>query len=157
MASCDRILWFAAVVSVALYLVVEFAIRPKLPALQFNWFLGFAAGVGGITAQITAYLVLMLVIPPRISINRKGISIQGGQSVRFFKHDQIESVHFVFRHNGRHFIRIHTLTYQRRVGLTKHIAMTYFDQFLNNKIVVHDRRQATNRSGGANRDLMKSN
>ena len=109
-ASCLRILIYAAVVTLFIYLAIELFLRPAMPAIQFNWLAAFAQGIGGITVYIAGFLGMQWTIPPRITVSKKGIMIQSGQHVTLVKHEHIRAVHFVFRRNGRHFLRVESST-----------------------------------------------
>ncbi|HJT32765.1 MAG TPA: hypothetical protein VJ783_12050 [Pirellulales bacterium] len=136
-----RIAGVSAVVTLALYLIVELALRPALPALQIDWPTTLAQVIAGF-ALILAYLfAICLLLPPYISVSSKRVQIQHGEHVQVITHEQIRVVHFVIRRSGRHFIRVETATTSRRIGISPKVSLDALADHVGEKIVVHDRRR----------------
>lgn len=139
--SCLRIALVAAAVLLAIYIAVEFWLRPAMPAFQFNWLGAFAKGVGGIGVFLALHVILHIVIPPRITITKRGIATQHGQSALLTKHGDIIAVHFVLRPEDRHFIRVETAKHLRRFGLGRRVSPFALEDHFGDKLVVYDRRR----------------
>lgn len=140
-AACVRILIASAVAAAAVFGVVEVFVRPGLPALQFNWIAAFAQGVGRTAAYIACMTCLWLAIPPWITVSHRGVLQQVGQIARFFKRQDIRSVHVVLRRDGRHFIRIEKAKGAMRLGLSRKVSLLALAEHFGNQLVVHDRRR----------------
>lgn len=137
-----RILLASAIATLALFGIVEFLVRPGLPALQFNWFAAFAQGVGRITVYLAALAALSITIPPRITVSAKGVMRQVGQAVRFVKQEDVRVVHVVLRRGDRHFIRIEKVKGSLRIGLPRKVSLLALEEHFGDRIVVHDHRKA---------------
>lgn len=75
-------MWSRVLVLVILLAVVAAHYLGKaFPDLDFNWVGALAISVCVITAQLVLLGSFLWTVPPRITINRKGISRQHGQSV----------------------------------------------------------------------------
>lgn len=137
-----RILLVSAIATLALFGIVEFFVRPGLPALQFNWFAAFAQGVGRIAVYLAALAAFSVAIPPRITVSAKGVMRQVGQAVRFVKREEIRAVHVVLRRGDRHFIRIEKAKGSLRIGLSRKVSLLALEEHFGDRVVVHDRRKA---------------
>ena len=54
--------------------------KRKMPDLEFDWIRNLAMAIGAFLAYLGFVAVLLWLIPPRIEINRKGISRQQGRT-----------------------------------------------------------------------------
>jgi len=89
----------------------------NLPNLQFNWLGGLAWGIAGISVYMAVIYFTHLLIPPSVTMNRKGVTIAHGQSVRRFKWAEISAVHLVIHSERRIALWISTERFSRRVGV----------------------------------------
>jgi hypothetical protein len=143
--SCLRIALASAAVVLAIYIAVEFWLRPAMPAFQFNWLGAFANGIGGICAFLALHLVLQVVIPPRVTITKRGVARQHAQAASVTKHGDIAAVHLVLRRDDRHFIRVENAKHSRRFGLGRGVSLFALEDHFGDKLVVHDRRHPSER------------
>lgn len=140
-AACLRIALASAAVTLAVYAAAEIWLRPAMPAFQFNWLNGLANSIGGFLFMVAIIFVIRTVIPPRITVTRKGIIEQHGEDARLIKHADIIVVHVVLRRDDRHFIRVETAKHSRRFGLGSGVSLFALEDHFGDKLVVHDRRR----------------
>jgi hypothetical protein len=132
-----RVIAVSALATGAIAGVVEVFLRPQLPALQFDWFAALLKSISAIAACLAVHVVLRLAIPSTVSLRPKGISIQWGESVRWFPNEKIISVHLVLRERRRHYLRIVTERGMTRVGIGWRVNLDQVAEFLAGKLVVH--------------------
>lgn len=71
---------------------MAFAARRAVPDLEFNWMRAVAVSLSLFAVYFGAVTGLLWFVPPRIRINQKGISRQQGQSARWRRRDDIQSI-----------------------------------------------------------------
>lgn len=75
----SRVLALVILITVA----IAHYLRKVYPALDFNWAGALAISIAVLAAQLVLFGCLLWMVPPRITINQKGICRQYGQSVRW--------------------------------------------------------------------------
>ena len=121
-----RILIFSAVIIFVLALLLHWAV----PGLEFDWpkafLLSVLAGLGGLGAIIG----LLLLLPPMISVNRRGISRQQGQSVHWRRRAEIRRIAVVTTTPGKPLLWVETSGQPFEAGIASQIVPSDLAAFL---------------------------
>lgn len=135
-----RIIGLAAVIT----LVIAVCCHILHPNLNFNWFLYFVYGVCGIFSQLKLMMWIHLAIPPTVKIRGKDIIYAHGQSVRWYKQNEIKAVHLLRSGNDRTNLWIATSELCKRYGVSNRVNLSDMRHLLGNKLIVHDNQPAWN-------------
>jgi hypothetical protein len=130
--SCLRILCISGAITAAIAISVQLAI----PNFQFDWIGACLKAIGGFIAYVALFLVLYFALPPFVSIHKKGIQIQHGQSVKLYKHEDIQAARLIMQRDGRVWLWWTTDKQSRRVGVASKVRLADIERHLGGKLSV---------------------
>jgi hypothetical protein len=131
-----RIFVVSGLVTVLLAVIV----RACLPNLPFNWFLNFLYAVAATVGYLVIARWFYSILPPHVTLHRKGITVVHGNNATCFRNTAIKAVNLVF-HDARRirmWITIEKLS--RHVGVSPKVNFSTVAALLGDKLTVHDRR-----------------
>ena len=103
-------LWLRVLaVVILLTVLLAYALKRKMPNLEFDWERNLAASIGLLIASIGCFAGLMWFIPPTIRIDSKGISRQFGQQVYWLLRPEIRRVTIDITDPSRPFLNVETM------------------------------------------------
>jgi hypothetical protein len=128
----DWKMWSRVLVLVVLVTVVAaHYIRKVFPDLEFNWVRALAFSLAVLAVQLVMFGSLLWTVPPRITINRKGISRQHGQSVRWRVAKNIRLVAIDATNTAHPNLRVEAAGRKTwNIGIASEIDLTQLHRFL---------------------------
>jgi hypothetical protein len=128
----DLKMWSRVLALVILITVVAAHYIGKVfPDFEFNWAGALAISTGILAAKLVMFGSLQWMVPPRITINRKGISRQHGQSVRWRVAKDIQSVAIGSTDTGHPNLRVEAAGRKTwDIGIASEIDLTLLRSFL---------------------------
>jgi hypothetical protein len=130
--ACKRIFIVSGIIVVAIFVVCRFL----APNLQFNWLAAFLEAVALFAVYLLMIFGLDFFLPPNISIRKKGIQIQDGQTAHLYKQNEIVSCRLVSHGLERISLWFSMEKESRRVGVSPKVKLAELQELLGEKLVI---------------------
>lgn len=147
--SSFRLRSWLRIILVSYTAVVAIAIiaNAVVPGLKFNWLGAFFASIAAIVGFLLILLALVTTIPPLVFITEYGfgwwwpVLLHDGFS--YFKRSDLQSVTITVRDDGKHYLRLRTKRFCRRIGLGRRVDLNDLVGLFGDLLVVRDRRRSS--------------
>jgi len=90
--------------------------------------------------QIVILATVYILIPPRITVNRRGVTVQHGNSTRSFPNSKIDAANVTLHGADRHRLWITSHGRSRGYGMPRKVDVVALQTLLGDKLAVHDNR-----------------
>lgn len=141
-------LWLRVLALVTIIVVPLAAfVQAHVPGLQFNWSLALLKSIGLFGLYISAISIMLMLLPPRITVNHRGISVQHGNSARCCTLAKTEGVNLTLHSDEKCRLWITCANRSRCYGLPTSVDVASLRAILGEKLTVHDYRDEDDELG----------
>jgi hypothetical protein len=126
--------------------VIIVATDALVPNLQFDWAGALLKSVGVLLLQLTLISGVLFLVPPRITVNRRAIVVQHGNSTRSFAQGKVDGLNLSLHDGGQLRLWVTCRGRSRCYGLPRSVDIAALRAILGEELVVHDYRDDFNKS-----------